>query len=157
MNLEVRDGVHGRGVWATEPIPAGTHLLDFRGPLLTAAETPGRYAIQVGPDRYIGESDDLDDLVNHSCEPNCGVVIDDRGVRLVAIRDIAAGEELFFDYATTLDEDDWTMPCRCGVPSCRGVVRDGKYLPDAVWDRYVALGIVPDYVRRSREAMRARE
>jgi hypothetical protein len=48
-------------------------------------------------------------------------------------------------------EDDFEMTCRCGSTRCRGLVRDGKHLPEDVWRRYVALGIIPDYVQRSRE------
>jgi hypothetical protein len=104
----------------------------------------------VGPDQYIGESGGLDDLINHSCEPNTGFHIQGTAADLFAIRDIAAGEEILFDYSTTLDEEDFTMVCACGTPSCRGVIGDGKLLPSAVWQRYRDLGILPDYVQESR-------
>jgi hypothetical protein len=70
----------------------------------------------VGPTR--AEEIEPVDRMNHSCEPNCGV----RGsVVVVARRDIAAGEELTFDYGTT-DTVGLTMECKCGAPTCRGVV-----------------------------------
>ncbi len=69
---------------------------------------------------------------------------------LLAIRDIAAGEEICFDYSTTLDEEDFTMVCRCGSPSCRGVIGDGCELPESVWARYMDLGIIPAYVQERR-------
>jgi hypothetical protein len=44
-----------------------------------------------------------------------------------------------------MDEDDFEMPCRCGAPNCRGLVRDFKHLPDDLKSRYASLGIVPAY------------
>jgi len=154
MKLVVRNGTHGRGVFTEEPISDGTRIIRFSGPFLRYAETsPTTYALQIGPDLYIGASGGPDDYINHSCEPNAGLRIAGTTVDLYAIRDIATGEELSFDYSTTLDEDDFTMSCQCCTPSCRGTIRDGKYLPYDVWQRYVALGIVPEYVQRSRAAL----
>ncbi|HUI70510.1 MAG TPA: SET domain-containing protein-lysine N-methyltransferase, partial [Spirochaetia bacterium] len=115
--------------------------------------SPTTYALQIGPDLYIGASGGLDDYINHSCEPNAGLRISGTTVDLYAIRDIKPGEEILFDYSTTLDEDDFTMSCQCSTPSCRRVIRDGKYLPPEVWQRYLLLGIVPEYVQRSRAAL----
>jgi uncharacterized protein len=151
MALQVRTGIHGRGVFTDEPIVRGAHILDYTGPFLRYEQTtPETYALQIAPDLYIGESGSFDDFVNHNCDPNSGLLIDGTQVRLMAIRDIEAGDEIFFDYSTTMDEDDFEMHCRCGSPVCRGLVRDGKHLPEDVWNRYLALGILPEYVQRSR-------
>jgi hypothetical protein len=40
---------------------------------------------------------------------------------LVAMRDISPGEELTTDYAL-FDDYDGMMHCRCGTPSCRGMI-----------------------------------
>jgi len=155
MKLVVRSGTHGRGVFTEEPIPAAGWIIRFTGPFLRYAQTSAStYALQIGPDLYIGSSGELDDFINHSCEPNAGLRITGTTVDLYAIRDIAAGEEILFDYSTTLDEEDFTMSCQCGAPSCRGVIGDGKYLPEETWRRYIALGIVPEYVQRSRAALK---
>jgi uncharacterized protein len=155
MNLVVRETPYGKGVFATVPIRAGAVIVRFVGPILRYEDTtPETYALQIGPDRYIGASGSFDDYINHSCDPNAGHHIDGDTTDLVAIRDIAAGEQITFDYSTTLDEDDFTFACRCGAANCRGVMRDGKHLPDEVWERYVKLGIVPDYVRESRRKLR---
>jgi uncharacterized protein len=147
MSLIVHEGLHGRGTFTTHPIAAGDLIITFTGPFLRYAETNvDTYALQIGPDLYIGESGGPDDFINHSCEPNAGFHIEGTRADLRAIRDIAAGEEIFFDYATTLDEDDFVMECRCGTPSCRGRIGDGKYLPEDVWQRYLRMGILPRYV-----------
>ena len=88
------------------------------------------------PDRYL----------NHSCDPNAGIV-DNR--RLVAIRAIAAGEEIRFDYSTTMAEDFWTLECRCGSPLCRGTVTDFRLLPSEVKQRYLELGVVQGFIART--------
>ncbi|MGA2642535.1 MAG: SET domain-containing protein [Spirochaetia bacterium] len=151
MKLAVRDGAHGRGVFAEEQIPAGALIASFSGPFLRYAETSAAtYALQIAPNLYIGESGGVDDLFNHSCDPNAGVRISGTSAELRAIRDIVPGEEIAFDYSTTLDEGDFTMPCRCGSPLCRGLIGDGRDLPQTVWERYLTLGILPDYVVQSR-------
>jgi hypothetical protein len=153
MRLSVREGTHGRGVFAEEPIPAGARILGFTGPLLHYTETtPQTRALQIGPDLYIGASNAVDDYVNHSCEPNAAVRIEGTAAELYSLRVISPGEEILFDYSTTLDENDFTMSCRCGSPSCRGTIGDGKDLPEPVWQRYKELGILPEYIQRSRRA-----
>jgi hypothetical protein len=57
--------------------------------------------------------------INHSCEPNVGM---GGNVLLVAMRDIAAGEELTIDYALFLSDTGFAMDCRCRTAACRGIV-----------------------------------
>jgi len=98
--------------------------------------------LQIDATHYIDLPDPLR-LVNHSCDPNCGIV---NGCDLVATRDIAEGEELAYDYSTTMDEDDWTMPCACGSARCRGVVRDFVSLPHEDRLRYLRQGVVMPFI-----------
>ena len=73
-------------------------------------------------------------------------------VTLGAVRDIAAGEQVTFDYSTTMDEDDFELDCLCGSPNCRGRVSDFKHLPaDRRWF-YADRGVVPRYNLRYVEA-----
>ena len=151
MKLEVREAAYGQGVFAAEPIPAGALIAPFTGPFLRYNQTDeSTYALQIGPDLYIGGSGDVDDLFNHSCDPNAWVKIEGTSAELRAIRDISPGEEICFDYSTTLDEGDFTMRCACGSAACRGVIGDGKDLPADVWTRYMTLGILASYVQESR-------
>ena len=57
--------------------------------------------------------------MNHSCAPNTGY----RGLDVVALRAIAAGEELTLDYALMLNEHSASFTCQCGAPTCRGTVQ----------------------------------
>ncbi|HSV15089.1 MAG TPA: SET domain-containing protein-lysine N-methyltransferase [Tepidisphaeraceae bacterium] len=153
MNLIVRESPTGRGVFASTHLSAGARLLRFTGPLLRYEQTtPQTLALQIGLDLYIGESGGADDCVNHSCDPDAGLVIDGTDVQLIALRDIAAGEQVTFDYSTTMDEDDFEFDCLCGSPNCRRRIRDFKHLPAEVQRRYVELGVVPEYNRRYVEA-----
>lgn len=57
------------------------------------------------------------------------------GTGLRAMRDIAAGEELTFDYATG-DDDDWEMECRCGAATCRGRATGQDWRLPELQERY---------------------
>jgi hypothetical protein len=59
-------------------------------------------------------------LINHSCEPN---VLDYGLAAGIAVRDIAAGEEVTCDYRTFRHDDAWEFSCTCGSRACLGVVR----------------------------------
>src|SRR3954470_10317610 len=104
-NLEIRGaGAKGRGVFAVEPIKRDTPLLAMGGQVLTSTQlTDDMLAMQIGDDLWLAsEGTLLDDLVNHSCTPNAGFV--EGNPVLVALRDIAAGEEICWDYSTSLAE-----------------------------------------------------
>ncbi len=145
-HIVVGTGPHGRGLFATGPISAGELVLVFVGPHLTRAETIDSpieaYTVQVGPDDYINPAPP-GCFINHSCQPNTRFSASDR---LVASRDIRPGEELFFDYSTSMDEDHWTLLCECGVPGCRGRITDFKWLAPDVQQHYLARGMVPTWL-----------
>jgi hypothetical protein len=127
---EVRSSpIHGRGLFAAAAIAAGEivavkggHVVDG-ATLARVAPVVGPAEIQVADDLFIAPVDAASrdgSMIwsNHSCEPNIGV---QGQIVFVAMRDIAAGEELTHDWATT-DDGDYTLACRCGAAACRGVV-----------------------------------
>ncbi|MDH5656313.1 MAG: S-adenosylmethionine decarboxylase [Spirochaetia bacterium] len=116
-------GIEGRGIFAIHPIEKG-EVVAIRGGeivsrdeyFLLSSDIRG-VGLQVDENLYIIQSDTNEGsaLLNHSCEPNCGI----KGqISFVAMRDIAAGEELTFDYAMAFN-DDQDFICSCGTPSCR--------------------------------------
>ncbi|MFN2165013.1 MAG: SET domain-containing protein [Anaerolineae bacterium] len=139
----------GRGLFAGRPYRPGELILVLRGlrydqgdPIHLSAL--GANLLQTGPRSYIlplppGV------FVNHSCNPNAGV---HRNRRLIAIRAIEPGQEIRFDYSTTMDEDFWTMDCRCGENTCRRVIGDFKYLPLDLQAHYLELGVVPKFIAK---------
>ncbi|HUT17531.1 MAG TPA: SET domain-containing protein-lysine N-methyltransferase [Anaerolineae bacterium] len=116
---------YGLGVFALESIKANELVSQFTGEEIPASEVPAYpepdYFMQVAPGKYIGPSGYEDDMINHSCEPNC--VFNHAALQLTAIRDIPPGEEITYDYASIIFYDDnWSIPCKCGTPSCRGII-----------------------------------
>ena len=134
---------------AKRPIRKGELILTFTGSVISFKETTTRgelecMSLQFGHDQYI-DTDAPGRFANHSCEPNVGIT---GQLDMVAIADIDTGEELLFDYSTTMDEDHYQMECLCGKPSCRNVVTDFKLLPKVTREKYLDLNIVSDFIRK---------
>jgi SET domain-containing protein len=122
-------GIEGRGLVAVAPI-AKDEIVAIKGGHLVDSETlsglPERLRnsdVQIADGFHLValEEDEYEPVmlfINHSCEPNVGFA---GNVVLVAMRDVAAGEELTTDYALFDDADD-PMTCHCGTPSCRGTI-----------------------------------
>lgn len=153
--LEVRPTRFGKGVFAKKEFKIGEKILQFRGRIYSRRDYLSKvnpekcHYMQIGTDVFLGPTTSPDNFVNHCCEPNAGIKIHKGKAFLVAIKTIAIEQEITFDYSTSMAEDHWEMDCACGVPSCRSRVRDFKYLPLALQQHYIELGIVPDFVIRS--------
>jgi SET domain-containing protein len=65
---------------------------------------------------------------------------------LVAIKNIQKGEEITWDYSTTMKNDDWTMMCQCGAKNCRKIIKEFKFLPKERKLFYQKTGIIPQYI-----------
>lgn len=130
-------GMDGRGLIAREPFGAGEVVVVLAGLHATgqqAQELASRNAaaprpIMLDNDAYLLQApDDEATYANHSCDPSLWV---DLEFFLIARREISAGDELTIDYATVIADPAWQMACRCGSPSCRGMIRgDDWRLPD---------------------------
>jgi len=142
--IEVReDTLAGRGVVAIEPIAKDEVVAIKAGNIVTRDEieevtrNAGDLALQIDDDFYIAprsteEADDMSVYINHSCDPNVGF----RGqVVYVAMRDIAAGEELCHDYAMERS-DEYRLDCHCGSPLCRGKVSGEDWKRPELQERY---------------------
>jgi hypothetical protein len=122
--VEVRTaGEKGLGVFAASPIGRHQFITPCVGRVVTSAELPPDHsALQVGADLWIASPGDaLDDWINHSCDPNIGFVTGQPV--FYALRNIEAGEELTWDYSSSLTEAGWRLRCRCESSRCRRVVR----------------------------------
>jgi len=143
----VATGTLGISVFAAQRLAPRERILTFCGPVISFLEAVRKgslesYALQIAKGAYL-DTCAPGCYVNHSCEPNAGIV---NGIYLVAIRPIEDGEEIRFDYSTTMDEDHWTMICRCGTESCRKIITDFKYLPAQLRERYLRQGIVQPFI-----------
>jgi len=132
-----RSRIAGVGVFARESISPGEVIASFDG-FYYSLEYPGwtpdliNHAIQCARN-WFRDSAGLARLVNHSCEPNCGI---QRLFDIVAMRVIAPGEEITWDYEMTEDSDWWRMKCRCGTAACRGLVGAYRNLPESTRSKY---------------------
>ena len=127
----------GHGSFAVAPIRAGTFVVCFGGTPMDFAtfttyplERRSR-SIQVDHDLVIlgPPQREPGDSINHSCEPNLGLVAANR---LVARRDVAAGEELTYDYSTSDSVAYDEFDCACSTPTCRGTVRGTDWSRPAI-------------------------
>jgi SET domain-containing protein len=132
--------VHGKGVYAVRPIRAGETVLEYKGEIITwkeALKLPPHDPDQPHHTFYFH----LDDghvidaksscapakWVNHSCEPNLEARQEGYRVFLDALRDIAPGEELFYDYGLMVEgrktkKAKKDHACLCGSRKCRGTM-----------------------------------
>jgi hypothetical protein len=135
--------IGGRGLFAKEPIAAGEIVAVKGGRILTrrqwAALEPelGPAQIEISDDLVIApggrEEREASMLyTNHSCDPNVAL---QGQIVLAAMRDIAPGEELTHDWATT-DDGDYAITCRLGSPTCRGIVTGKDWMKPELREKY---------------------
>jgi SET domain-containing protein len=140
--FEIRSSpIAGSGAFALRPIPAFTRLIEYTGERVSHEVADARYeedeangnthtVLFTVNDRTVidaGVGGNEARFFNHACDPNCQSIIVRGRVYLETIRDIAAGEELTYDYEIPREgEDDETArrkwPCHCGAANCRGTL-----------------------------------
>jgi SET domain-containing protein len=142
--FEVRPSqVAGLGGFATRRIRKGERIIEYVGERISAKLADERYDDEamaragrhytllftinkaVVIDATYGGNDSK--FINHSCDPNCEAVIEDKRVFIDSARDIAPGDELFYDYAYDRESDsgpdaEQLYPCNCGAAKCRGTI-----------------------------------
>ncbi|MBX3213462.1 MAG: SET domain-containing protein-lysine N-methyltransferase [Labilithrix sp.] len=135
-----RSPVHGTGMFATRAIRKGASIIEYLGERITHDEADRRHAHKAEDDNHTflftvdsktvidgGAGGNAARFINHSCEPNCEVIIDDGRLFIEALRAIRPGEEIVYDYRITRDSGDppdveRIFACRCGAPKCRGTM-----------------------------------
>lgn len=144
--------ISGMGVFADEYIAADERVRLIDGDIVFRVNRTREDALSnpdwigIGRNRWI-DPRGIVRFLNHSCEPNVGVVTPATDVvAIVAMRDIFAGEELTFDYSTTECDPLWEMTCTCGSMRCRRIIRSIFTLPRARYEQY--LPYVPGYFRQ---------
>ena len=120
--------IHAAGCYTTRPFRKGARVCEYDGPRFHKTEADARYK-----DRFItylfgcGDEGLVIDgfgtamFINHSCDPNCETEDVNGRIFVMAIRNIAAGEELTYEY-NLCDSDDTDADCYCGAPNCRGTM-----------------------------------
>jgi SET domain-containing protein len=145
--IQVRQsGVHGKGVFALQDIAKGETVIEYIGEIISAQEAEDRHPHDPSDPNhtfYFQIDDDhvIDALhggnsarwINHSCAPNCKPSVEDGRVFIKAKKNIAAGDELNYDYGLIIDEPITKKlmaqyPCWCGSSNCRQTLLAGKPL-----------------------------
>ena len=134
MALVVRPSpIHSVGVYTNAFIRKGKRVVEYAGERITPEEADRRYdgvsrtylyGLEDG--KTVIDGHGMGAYLNHSCDPNCEVDEVKGRVWLFALRDIAAGEELVWDY--NLYDDDDPAPCHCGSPKCRGTMYSREWM-----------------------------
>jgi uncharacterized protein len=157
--FEIRDSpIAGRGAFALRRIAKGERVAEYIGERITHAEADRRYdddsmhehhtfLFTVSSRTVIDATVDGNDsrYINHSCDPNCESEVVRGRVYVLAVREIAEGEELHYDYAyqrdgTESEVEETQYRCRCGTRRCRGSIMEPR----------------DDFLRRQRSEARAR-
>lgn len=138
---------YGRGMFALDGISKGSIVAIFGGYVMTAKdelslpEHMRDYALQIHDDFVLGikKEDEIEEACyfNHSCDANAGI----KGqIMLVAMRDIAKGEQVCFDYAMVLAKSEgvetYSFDCQCGAKTCRHKVTDDDWKEKDLQERY---------------------
>ena len=134
----------GWGLFLAEPVAAGRFVVEYAGEIIDEAATEARlwadkargednfYLMEVGHGQIIDarHKGNVSRFINSSCHPNCetqkwqDAATGETRVGIFAIRDIAVGEELTYDYnfAHFGGEGTTSFSCMCGHPLCRGTL-----------------------------------
>ena len=119
-HLQMRSTPYGRGVFSKRLIRTGERVGLITGDVMDEREFESNYCMDLGHFLVL-EPRNIFRRMNHSCEPNCELVVfDDRKdhrILVEAIRDIHPGDQLAIDYAWPAE---YAIPCRCSSMKCRG-------------------------------------
>lgn len=141
---EVRQSsIHGKGMFATTNIQQGEVVCVKGGYIVDGAtrleinSRLGPVEIQIDDDLFIAPmtTDEREGgmlYLNHSCDANAGLRGD---ITFIALRDIAAGEEITHDWCMT-DDDDYELPCHCGTAKCRGILTGKDWARKELQEQY---------------------
>lgn len=140
----IKSSIHGYGVIALRRFQAGEIIVyadgvvysedddfdDTYSVLLNIPEEDEHGNLET---QYLLDLTDQTRWINHACEPNTEVDTswdpETRTGRVwwIALRDLAAGEELTYDYAFSAHLAE---PCACGTRKCRGLIVDLDEIAD---------------------------
>jgi len=119
----------GEGIFATKSFTVSDIVMV--GIIKEVLNGNHSHASQISENKFVLH-DGLITKINHSCEPNCGIEVNESGAHdFVAIKDISVNEEITFDYAMrNYIIDYFPKKCMCGSKRCRGRITGWENLPD---------------------------
>jgi uncharacterized protein len=141
MALMIRSStIHAAGCYTTTAIRKGARVAEYTGHLMTKKaadqryeDSPVTYLYGLGRGDMVIDGHSMAMFINHSCDANCETEEIDGHVWISAIRNIAPGEEITYDYCL-YDGGDDEAACNCGMRKCRGTM----YSPEEMKSRKAA-------------------
>ncbi len=129
MGLIIRSSaIHAAGCYTTTDLRKGTRVAEYTGHHMNKdeadvcyADSPITYLFGLGDGEIVIDGHCTAMFINHSCDANCETRERKGRVWVTAIRDIAAGEEITYDYCLYDGGDDEAI-CNCGAEKCRGTM-----------------------------------
>jgi len=133
----------GEGIFATRDFSPNEIIMVGR--ILERLNGNDSHAAQIGKNEFVRHSGIIH-KINHCCEPNCGIHLNETGAHdVIARKAISAGEELLLDYAMrNYCIEYFPKQCLCGAPNCRGQITGWKNLPEQRKQEYA--GFVAPYL-----------
>jgi hypothetical protein len=129
MSLIVRSSaIHAAGCYTTTNVRKGARVAEYTGPRISKEEadalyeeSPVTYLFGLGDGKIVIDGHCAAMFINHSCDANCETSDEGGRVWVKAVRKIAAGEEITYDYCLYDGGDDEAI-CNCGAKNCRGTM-----------------------------------
>ncbi len=144
--------VHGNGIYATQNIKKGIKIIEYLGEKISRKEGDRRSELRIK--KYLNSKNigsvyifqlnakqDIDGsplynkarYINHSCDPNCEVDIENGKIWISSLRRIKKGEELSYDYGYSFDKEDYKdHPCKCNSKNCIGYI-----ISSDDWEKFI--------------------
>ncbi|MFZ3054555.1 MAG: SET domain-containing protein-lysine N-methyltransferase [Minisyncoccales bacterium] len=117
--LIVKKSLAGLGLYTKTPLKKGEFVINYTGKMITSKEADekcGKYLFEINSKWTIDGSgrNNLARYINHSCRPNCEAYIVGKKIKILAKKNIGAGEELSYNYGKEyFDEFIKPFGCRC--------------------------------------------
>jgi hypothetical protein len=155
----IRDGLQiravngqGLGVFARRLYEENEIILAFGGAEVASEKILDfTHFMQISPQSYLGPSGQLDDYINHNCDPNSAAFFQEDILVLKAIRDIKIEEQLSIDYSTIIFNEPTIFECACHSKNCRKTIGNFYSLSSRMQRAFLKKGIVPLLSKYSRE------
>jgi hypothetical protein len=120
-NVKVKRGINGLGLFAGENIKKGETIIEYIGEIISDEESDkkpnNRYYFYISKNHTIDGSAryNIARYANHSCDGNAESEIKNKRIYFKAIKNIASGEEICYDYGEEYFNQYLKDVCACNA------------------------------------------